>query len=49
MVRIIVKIENNEDKYITKTIIECRFCGILLYRKEYLYPQDGCHGEYSTH
>ena len=48
MIKVTVKINTDEKKYVTSSTIECRLFGILLYRKVYYYPEEGWRGEYTT-
>ena len=46
MIKVTVRVNTNERKYVTSSTKECRLFGILLYRKVYHYPEEGWQGEY---
>ena len=46
MIKVTVRVNTNERKYVTSSTKECRLFGILLYRKVYYYPEEGWNGEY---
>lgn len=48
MIKVTVRVNTNERKYVTSSTKECRLFGILLYRKVYYYPEEGWNGEYVT-
>lgn len=47
MIKKTLKCEVKCNGYIISSTIEYRFFGILLYKKEYFYPPEGSHGEFT--
>ncbi len=47
MIKKTLKCTVNNNGYIASSTIEYRLFGILLYKKEYCYPPEGSHGEFT--